>query len=143
MNEQKRKLEVEGEKKQGEEKYTLEHYKEFQKRLRLMNQGPENKAKDDKKAHEHKQKEKVKNKEERRQENKRPDPPKSKSPEEVFELKPGEILSGAELKRRYFELLKQNHPDRVASMGAEFKTLAEKNTKEINKAYEALKRKAS
>jgi DnaJ like chaperone protein len=47
------------------------------------------------------------------------------------------------LKKRYFELLKQNHPDRVASMGPDFKKLAENNTKEINKAFETLKKKAA
>jgi DnaJ like chaperone protein len=52
-------------------------------------------------------------------------------------------MTQSDLKKRYFELLKQNHPDRVASMGHDFKKLAEKNTKEINKAYEKLKKKAS
>ncbi len=67
----------------------------------------------------------------------------ARAPEDVFELPSNAALSAAELKKRYFELLKQNHPDRVASMGPEFKKLAEKNTKEINRAYEALRKKAS
>lgn len=65
------------------------------------------------------------------------------SPEEVFNYSPHDVITKNELKKRYFELLRQNHPDRVASMGQDFKKLAEKNTKEINKAYDKLKRKAS
>jgi DnaJ-domain-containing protein 1 len=62
---------------------------------------------------------------------------------EIFELKPDEIISKAELKKRYHELLRQNHPDKVAALGHDFKNLAEKKTKEINTAYEELKKKAS
>jgi hypothetical protein len=65
------------------------------------------------------------------------------SPEEILGFRPNESISKAELKKRYFELLKKNHPDRVASMGEDFKKLAEKNTKEINKAFERLKNKAA
>lgn len=65
------------------------------------------------------------------------------SPESVFEILPGQKLSQGDLKSRYHELLKQSHPDRVASMGPEFKKLAEKKTKEINDAYAKLKKKAS
>jgi hypothetical protein len=68
---------------------------------------------------------------------------KNQTPEEVFNLKPHETITQAELKKRYFELLKKNHPDRVASMGEDFKKLAEKNTKDINEAYEKLRIKAS
>ncbi len=68
---------------------------------------------------------------------------RERAPEEVFEISSHAVLNASELKKRYFELLKQNHPDRVASMGPEFKKLAEKNTKEINRAYEALRKKAS
>jgi hypothetical protein len=65
------------------------------------------------------------------------------SPESVFELLPGQKLTPNELKSRYHELLKQSHPDRVASMGPDFKKLAEKKTKEINDAYAKLKKKAA
>ena len=63
--------------------------------------------------------------------------------EEIFEIPPGSVLTKSELKKRYFELLKQNHPDKVASLGNDFKVLAEKKTKAINSAYEDLKKKAS
>lgn len=66
---------------------------------------------------------------------------KTQSPEEMFGISSHEVISPEELKRKYFQLLKQNHPDRVASMGQDFKELADKNTKEINKAYETLKKK--
>jgi membrane protein involved in colicin uptake len=70
-------------------------------------------------------------------------PQKNTSAEEVFEIRAGEILTKSELKKRYFELLKMNHPDKVASLGSDFKILAEKKTKAINSAYEELKKKAS
>lgn len=77
---------------------------------------------------------------------KRPEPQatsKALTPEEVLGFKPGEAFTQSELKKRYFDLLKQNHPDRVASMGPDFKKLADKNTKDINQAYEKLKNKAA
>jgi DnaJ-domain-containing protein 1 len=77
---------------------------------------------------------------------KRPQPAaaqKTLSPEEVLGFRPGEAFTQSELKKRYFDLLKQNHPDRVAMMGADFKKLADKNTKDINQAYEKLKNKAA
>lgn len=72
-------------------------------------------------------------------------PPQSpgQSPEEVLGFKPNETFTKSELKKRYFDKLKENHPDRVASMGEDFKKLAEKNTKEINKAYDKLKNRAA
>jgi hypothetical protein len=88
-------------------------------------------------------------KEERKKEEPKKEVPKKPaaevgpSPETIFELIPGQKLSSTELKSRYHELLKQSHPDRVASMGPEFKKLAEKKTKEINEAYAKLKKKAS
>ncbi len=81
--------------------------------------------------------------EERREIPKRPAAEVGVTPESVFELLPGQKLSPSELKSRYHELLKQSHPDRVASMGPDFKKLAEKKTKEINEAYARLKKKAS
>jgi hypothetical protein len=69
--------------------------------------------------------------------------PKISNAEEIFEIPAGQILNQMELKKRYFELLKQNHPDKVASLGNDFKVLAEKKTKAINSAYEELKKKAS
>jgi hypothetical protein len=70
-------------------------------------------------------------------------PTPDKTPEEILGFKKGAIIPKGELKSRYFELLKQNHPDRVASMGEDFQKLADKNTKDINKAYDLLKKKAS
>jgi hypothetical protein len=86
----------------------------------------------------------AKKEEPKREAPKRPEvKPKTQSPEEILGFKPGEKFSQSELKKRYFELLRQNHPDRVATMGADFKKLADKNTKEINEAYEKLKNKAA
>lgn len=66
-----------------------------------------------------------------------------KNPEAIFKINPGESLSQDELKKRYRELIKANHPDKVASEGTQVRSLAEKKTKEINSAYEALKAKAA
>lgn len=72
-----------------------------------------------------------------------PPPQQGQSPEEVLGFRPNESFTKSELKKRYFDKLKENHPDRVASMGEDFKKLAEKNTKEINKAYDKLKNRAA
>ena len=69
--------------------------------------------------------------------------PKHSNAEEIFEIPEGQVLNKSELKKRYFELLKMNHPDKVASLGNDFKVLAEKKTKAINSAYDELKKKAS
>lgn len=154
MDDQKKKL-GEEEKKNPElpqEKYTVENYLEFQRKFKLMNgEQPKSEKKTEQKK-EKKAEPKTEQKREQRSQQrteqkketpKRPVEPQSQSPEEIFNLRPNESISKTDLKKRYFELLKQNHPDRVASMGQDFKKLAEKNTKEINKAYDKLKAKAS
>lgn len=88
-------------------------------------------------------KEEPKREEPKREPAKRPATEAGQSPEALFELLPGQKFTPSELKSRYHELLKQSHPDRVASMGPDFKKLAEKKTKEINDAYSKLKKKAS
>ena len=45
-----------------------------------------------------------------------------------------------EIKKAYQALIQTYHPDRVADMGPELKDVAEARTKEINAAYEELKR---
>lgn len=45
-----------------------------------------------------------------------------------------------EIKKAYQTLVQQYHPDRVADMGPELQDVAEARTKEINAAYEELKR---
>jgi DnaJ-domain-containing protein 1 len=74
----------------------------------------------------------------------RAEKPSGISPEEVvFQLQPGQRYTKDELKKRYRDLLKESHPDKVAAMGADFKKLAEHKTKEINSAYEKLKVRAA
>ena len=156
MDDQKKKL---GDEKKNPEipqdKYTVDNYLEFQRKLKLMNgeagtkkesksdrrQETRNEQKTDSKREE--KKEQPKKEQSKKEPPKRPQIVPDQSPEEVFNLRSGEVITKVELKKRYFELLKQNHPDRVASMGEDFKKLAEKNTKEINKAYDKLKLKAS
>ncbi len=133
-----------------EQKYSVEDYKEFQRKMKLMNgksEVPKLKALDNPELK--KEEPRKERRQEPRQEQKRPEqkPPKAapviQTPEEILGFKPNESITKAELKKRYFELLKQNHPDRVASMGADFKILAEKNTKELNRAYDKLKNRAA
>lgn len=152
MDQQKKKIDENN--SLSSEKYTLENYKDFQKTMKLMNgdaksDGPNSKmnSASDKQKYESRNQQqnfnKGNSKDKRQESPKRPQVNESQTPEEIFSLKPGELITQSDLKKRYFELLKQNHPDRVASMGHDFKKLAEKNTKEINKAFEQLKKKAS
>lgn len=141
MDQQKKKLHEDDNKglKVVEEKYSVEDYMAFKEKMKAL----DHKKPEAKKEEPKKEKPKTEQKKEAPKKPAPPKAPQAPTPEEVFQLRPNEILSASELKKRYFELLKQNHPDRVASMGQEFKNLAEKNTKEINKAYEVLKKKAS
>ena len=61
----------------------------------------------------------------------------------IFDLNADEKFTKIQLKKRYYELLRQNHPDKVASLSSDLKKLAEKKTKDINTAYDELKKKAS
>jgi DnaJ-domain-containing protein 1 len=152
MREQKEKLRQEEDQGKKEVKYSVDDYLAFQQKLKLMNRDAPSKPSQKKPEGEKNQNQKSRQEEfkhngrqERAQKEKKSEPKTSTStnPEDIFQLKPGERLSREELKKRYFQLLKENHPDRVASLGPDFKELAEKNTKEINKAYEVLKKKAS
>ncbi len=150
MDTQKKKLEDENKSLLGQDKraYTVDDYREFQKTMKLINgeKPKEGAKKEERKTEQRKteqQRTEQKRSEKKEEEPKRSNPPNGQTPEQIFSLRPNEVISKAELKKRYFELIKQNHPDRVASMGADFKKLAEKNTKEINKAYDKLKNKAA
>jgi DnaJ like chaperone protein len=57
----------------------------------------------------------------------------------ILGLAPG--ANFAEVKAAYRKLSMQYHPDKVGHLGAEFKKVAEEKMKEINNAYEFLKRK--
>jgi hypothetical protein len=52
-----------------------------------------------------------------------------------------EDASDAEISGAYRRLAQMYHPDKVADLAREFQELADKRMKEINAAYEALKRK--
>lgn len=149
MNDQKKKMEDENKGMVESKKYTVDDYRAFQKTMRLLNQ-TEDKAQKEKKTEQkseekktHQQQTHEKKAYEKKTSEKKEQRPAATSPEEIFKFRPGETFTQSELKKRYFELLKQNHPDRVASMGPDFKKLAEKNTKDINQAFETLKKKAS
>jgi hypothetical protein len=101
-----------------------------------------NQAREEKEKQQKRRGEETKHKK-KTEEPKKAAPPKNVPPEEIFEIPVGKVLSKSELKKRYFELLKMNHPDKVASLGNDFKILAEKKTKAINSAYDELKKKAS
>lgn len=53
---------------------------------------------------------------------------------EVLEIKPDS--SNEEIKAAYRKLMKEYHPDKVATLGKDLKALAECKTKEISAAYE-------
>ena len=58
---------------------------------------------------------------------------------EILGLAPGASFS--EIKASYRKLSMQFHPDKVGHLGEEFRKVAEEKMKEINRAYEFLKRK--
>jgi hypothetical protein len=73
------------------------------------------------------------------------EPPRARSEasaENLFEIETGKALTKEELKKKYHELLKMNHPDKVAALSPEFRALADKRTKEINEAYRKLLKRA-
>ena len=63
---------------------------------------------------------------------------RARSPYEVLQVRPG--ASQRAIAAAYRRLVLQYHPDKVASMAPEFRELAERRMKEINAAYEQLKR---
>ena len=66
---------------------------------------------------------------------------RTKSPYEVLGIKAG--ASRSEITAKYREMVRQYHPDKVANLGPELRELAEQRMKEINAAYDYLKRYAS
>ena len=62
----------------------------------------------------------------------------SQDPYTILGLQPG--ATEQEIKQAYRRLAAKYHPDKVAHLGDEFKTLAEERFKKIQQAYEQLKR---
>lgn len=60
------------------------------------------------------------------------------SPFEVFGLEPGYRVDAAELKRRLLRFSRLVHPDYFGAKGPELHALAERNTAELNAAFEIL-----
>ncbi|HXH73753.1 MAG TPA: J domain-containing protein [Bacteriovoracaceae bacterium] len=129
--------------------YSVEDYEKFvQRKKRLEGE----KSEPLKLAEAPKKKTEEKKKEEPKREEKKKEPPKdqpkkntSSDPvaEALFEIKPGVAFTKEDLKKKYHELLKMNHPDKVAALSPDFKNLADKKTKEINSAYTRLLKRAA
>jgi hypothetical protein len=144
IKEQKTKLENEDANQDKKDKYSVEDYLEFQRKLKLMNaQGPQEKGEnvlgssqknkesqkaDQKKTQQHESQDKKSDQKKGQPKKPHTSATGSQTPEDIFSFKSDEKFTQLELKKRYFQLLKENHPDRVASMGPDFKKLAEKNT---------------
>ncbi|MFC1935682.1 DnaJ family molecular chaperone [Chloroflexota bacterium] len=65
----------------------------------------------------------------------------ARSPYEVLQVRHG--ASREEITAAYRRLVRQYHPDKVANLAPEFREVAERRMKEINAAYEQLKRRTS
>ena len=65
----------------------------------------------------------------------------SKTAAEILDV--GEDAPQADIKKRYHELSKQYHPDKVAHLGPELRQLAHEKMKLINSAYRSLMKRAS
>jgi DnaJ like chaperone protein len=61
-----------------------------------------------------------------------------KTPHEILDVPPD--ASQEDIKTAYKQLAGKYHPDKVAHLGDEFKALAEEKFKEIQEAYQQLKR---
>jgi preprotein translocase subunit Sec63 len=59
-------------------------------------------------------------------------------PYKILGVRPG--ASQEEIKKAYYELVKQYHPDRVNSLGPELQALAREKTTQLNRAYEQLQK---
>ncbi len=68
----------------------------------------------------------------------RPAPVAGVDPYEILGVRRDASLD--EIRAAYQQKVQQYHPDKVASMGPELRDVAERRTKEINAAYELLKR---
>ena len=62
----------------------------------------------------------------------------SRSAYEILGVNPDATLP--EIKEAYQTLIQKYHPDRVDDMGPELKEIADAKTKEINQAYQELKK---
>lgn len=60
-----------------------------------------------------------------------------KSPHAVLGVPPG--APHEEIRRAYQQRMREYHPDRVAGLAPEIRELAERRSKEINQAYDALR----
>src|SRR6516165_6701271 len=60
------------------------------------------------------------------------------SPYELLGVPP--TASMVEIKRSYLQLATQYHPDKVAHLAPEFRALAEQRMKDLNAAYDAIKK---
>lgn len=122
---------------------------DFNRRMKILGGAPHGEQKKSEQKTEQKSEQKTEQKKEHKKEQRREEPKKRAAPagdaaaENLFELRPGQNFTKDELRKKYHELLKMNHPDKVASLGQDFKKLAEQKTKDINSAYNKLKSRAS
>lgn len=131
------------------QKYEVKDYERFLNRMKRL-EAPAREKKEEPKQQrkEEKKTEKKQEKREEKKEEKKTEAKKTQSdtlsPEAaLFEFRPGDVITKEELRKRYHELLRQNHPDKVAALSPDFKKLADKKTKEINSAYSKLKKTAA
>ncbi|HLT22946.1 MAG TPA: J domain-containing protein [Bacteriovoracaceae bacterium] len=123
-----------------------EQRKEFEERMKNLGGAKKEETKEEKKEKKEEQRKTENRQEKKRREetsNKRPSKKSEQiqaTPEEIlFKLRPGQMFTGQELKKRYHKLLQENHPDKFRTDHQ--KEVAESKTKDINDAYQKLKKR--
>lgn len=123
-----------------------EQRKEFEERMKNLGSKKEEQKKEESKREERRKADQQQQQEKRRREEAKKKESAKKSeqiqatPEEIlFKLRPGQVFTTQELKKRYHKLLQENHPDKFRTDHQ--KEVAETKTKDINEAYQKLKKR--
>lgn len=124
-----------------QKKMEEERKKEFQERMKNLG-GEKNQNQEKAKKEETKEQKRSEESSSKKKEEPKASQGIKASPEEIlFKLKAGQIFTAQELKKTYHKLLQEHHPDKFRTEHQ--KEFAEMKTKNINEAYQKLKKRVS